>query len=823
MTSVRSLEDLLPIYRIEQDCLIARNGAVSVVFELELPEVFSLSAQDYEAFHQLWLKILNLLPAPAIFHKQDWFVTRKVQGAFAEKEAFLDQSSERHFHERPYAEHRCFVILCLPTQRNRGHYGSSSLLKPRMLAREVLRPEGLEGFLEAASRIQALMEASPYLKAHRLDADALAGTPEARGLLERYVSLDAEAEALADLQLRPELAFSGRPCVCFSLSDPSQLPALLGVKRQVGDPLPDGSALCLGFAHPLGERLSGDHIYNQILIREETASTMKRLERRRLRLQALSARSRENALARDATQHFLEEALQESRCLVRAHFHVLAASEPGEQRALRSRLASAFSAMDLVPRQETDTQALLWWGCFPGNEAEFPLEETFDCFAEQASCLFHMESHSRSSLSPIGLRLGDRLSGRPLHVDLSDEPLKKGLIANRNKFILGPSGSGKSFFTNHMVRSAYEQGSHIVLVDLGGSYEGLCRLLGGRHISYTDQAPLRFNPFRLPRAGAVDLDKKESLKALLFSLWKKEHEENRRSEYVSLSAALDGYYRNLGEEGAAQASFNGFYAYAASAFRAWLAREGVRREDFDLDNFLYVLRPFYQDGEFQDLLNATEPMDLLQERLIVFELDSIRDHPILLPAVTLMIMEVCMAKMRRLKGIRKIILIEEAWKAIAREGMAEYVKYLFKTVRKSFGEAIVVTQELEDILESDHIRQAILNNADCKILLDQSKYRQQFGRIQQWLGLSEQEKVQVLSLNQHPDGHHRYKEVFISLGGRHCRVYRTEVSPEEYYTYTTEEREKLLVQERCSAYGGNMQAALRSLVLEHADSNPKAS
>lgn len=814
MKPVGTLEDLLPIYRIEQDCLIARNGAVSVVFELQLPELYSLSAQDYESYHQLWLKILRLIPAPGIFHKQDWFAMRRYQGDFEQQEAFLDQASERYFHERPYAEHRCYVILCLPAGAARGHYASCGLLETRVLSRAVLRPQGLEGFLEAATRIQALLETSAFLEVRRLDAAELAGSEQSRGLLERYVSLEAPAGSLLDVRLQPELAFGGRPCCCFSVSDPAQLPAVLGVKRQTGEALSDGSALCLGFAHPLGERLGCDHLYNQLLVLEDPASALKRLERRRLRLQALSARSRENALARDATQQFLEEALQQGRCLVRAHFHVLAACEPGEERSLRSRVASAFSAMDLQARQETEIQALLWWGCFPGNEAEFPLEETFDTFAEQACCLFQLESHSRSSISPTGLRLGDRLSGRPLHVDLSDEPLRRGLIANRNKFILGPSGSGKSFFTNHLVRSYYEQGSHIVLVDLGGSYEGLCRLLGGRHISYSEQAPLRFNPFRLSGAGVADLDKKESLKALLFSLWKKEHEENRRSEYVSLSAALDGYYRSLGEFQVPQACFNGFYEYLGGSFRAWLSRENVRREDFDLDNFLYVLRPFYREGEFQDLLNASEPMDLLQERFIVFELDSIRDHPILLPAVTLMIMEVCMAKMRRLKGIRKLILIEEAWKAIAREGMAEYIKYLFKTVRKSFGEAIVVTQELEDILESDHIRQAILNNADCKILLDQSKYRQHFGLIQQWLGLSEQEKVQVLSLNQQRDPQSRYKEVFISLGGRHCRVYRTEVSPEEYFTYTTEEREKLLVQERCAAYGGDMRAALRSLARE---------
>src|SRR5207245_4198749 len=132
--------------------------------------------------------------------------------------------------------------------------------------------------------------------------------------------------------------------------------------------------------------------------------------------------------------------------------------------------------------------------------------------------------------------------------------------------------------------------------------------------------------------------------------------------------------------------------------------DNVKEKDFDIDNFLYVLRPYYEGGEFDYLLNATKNLELLSQRLIVFELDNIKDHPILFPVVTIIIMEVFISKMRKLKGVRKMILIEEAWKAIAREGMAEYIKYLFKTVRKYFGEAIVVTQEVEDIISSPIVR-----------------------------------------------------------------------------------------------------------------------
>jgi conjugation system TraG family ATPase len=244
-----------------------------------------------------------------------------------------------------------------------------------------------------------------------------------------------------------------------------------------------------------------------------------------------------------------------------------------------------------------------------------------------------------------------------------------------------------------------------------------------------------------------------------------------------------------------------------------LQGEKVKEKDFDISNFLFVLRPYYRGGEFDYLLNATDNLDLLQERFIVFELDNIKDHPILFPVVTIIIMEVFISKMRKLKGVRKMILIEEAWKAIAKEGMAEYIKYLFKTVRKFFGEAIVVTQEVEDIISSPVVKQAIINNSDCKILLDQSKYMNKFDGIQELLGLTEKEKALVLSVNRANDPGKKYKEVFISLGGTVSKVYRTEVSLEEYLVYTTEESEKVKVSEYAQMFG-SIQKGIEVLAAE---------
>ena len=352
--------------------------------------------------------------------------------------------------------------------------------------------------------------------------------------------------------------------------------------------------------------------------------------------------------------------------------------------------------------------------------------------------------------------MADR-SGKPIHLDISDLPMKKGIITNRNKFILGPSGSGKSFFTNHLLRQYWEQNTHIVLVDTGNSYQGLCEMIrhktqgeDGVYFTYTDESPISFNPFYTPDK-VFDVEKRESIKTLLLTLWKKDNAPATRSEEVALSNAVSLFIERIKTDDGIVPSFNSFYEYLTTDYSALLREKKVREKDFDLANFLNVLEPYYKGGEYDYLLNSDKQLDLLNARFIVFEIDAIKDHPILFPITTIIIMELFINKMRRLKGIRKVILIEEAWKAIASANMAGYIRYLYKTVRKFFGEAVVVTQEVDDIISSPVVKESIINNSDCKILLDQRKYMNKFDQIQELLGLTDKERGQILSINQSND------------------------------------------------------------------------
>lgn len=813
------LKDIFPIMDVEHDCLLSKQGDITVAYRVELPEIFTLSDNEYEAFHQSWVKAIKVLPVHSVLHKQDWFIDSKYRADFSKEDtSFLSRASERFFNERPYLDHFCHILL---TKKPEGRKPSgsmfSNLLRPSVVPTQVLDANALQDFLDACGQFRQILEDSGFVKMQRVREEDIWSSGSNIGLLERYCFLNGNGDTkmVRDMELKDGLRIAGNHCKLYTLGDAEDLPALCGSRINYDKYSTDKTKFSVGFSSTLGQLLPCNHIYNQYIFIEDAQQTIKKLESKRLRLQSLSAYSRENAISRDATNAFLNEAISEQRQPVKAHFNVLVWTEDKEElKELKNMVSSALAQMDATAKEETFGAAQIFWSGIPGNAADFPMNDTFDTFAAQATCFLNLETGYRTSFSPVGIRMGDRLTGKPVHVDISDEPVKMGICTNRNKFILGPSGSGKSFFTNHMVRSYYEQGTHIVLVDVGHSYKGLCDMVDGYYFTYTEDNPIRFNPFYIGAGDSLDTEKKESIKTLLLALWKKDDEAFMRSEYVALSNAISGFFQYLEKHREVFPCFDSFYDFLRDEYVAVLSSQNVKEKDFDVNNFLYVLRPYYKGGEFDYLLNAKENLDLLHQRFIVFELDNIKDHPILFPVVTIIIMEVFINKMRKMKGVRKMILIEEAWKALMKEGFAEYIKYLFKTVRKFFGEAIVVTQEVEDIISSPVVKQAIINNSDCKILLDQSKYQNKFDAIQELLGLTEKEKALVLSVNKANDPLRKYKEVFLSLGGVLSKVYRTEVSLEEYLAYTTEQTEKVKVMEYAEKFGGDIRRGIAALANE---------
>ena len=821
-----TLESKFPLLRVENNCIISKFADITAAYRVLLPELFTLTGEEYEALHGAWLKALKVLPDYTVVHKQDFFIEERYTAPNDGSErSFLARSYERHFNERPYLRHTCYLFVTKTTpERIRQTSASSVLCRGFIVPREMRDTDAVTRFLEAAEQMERILNDSGLVRVERLTEAEIVGTADDAGLLARYFALSDERRPVVneDIRLDPgTMRIGDKYLSMHTLSDLDVLPQSVATDFRYERLSTDRSDCRLSFAAPVGLLLSCNHVYNQVIFLDDHDETLKRLEASARNMNSLAAYSRSNAINREWIEMYLNEAHSQGLRSVRCHCNVMTwAESESELKRIRNDVGSQLALMGCTPHHNTVDVPVLFWAAIPGNEADFPAEESFYTFLDQALCLFNGETNYRSSLSPFGIKMSDRLSGIPIHLDISDLPMKRGVITNRNKFILGPSGSGKSYLTNHLVRQYWEQGSHILLVDTGNSYQGLCSLIhaktkgrDGVYFTYTEEAPIAFNPFYV-EDGVYDVEKRESLKTLLLTLWKRESEEPTRSEEVALSNAVNLYLSKLRTDRSIVPSFDTFYEFVETDYRRLLEQKRVREKDFDLENFLNVLEPYYKGGEYDYLLNSDRQLDLLDKRFIVFELDNISSNRTLLPVVTLIIMETFISKMRRLKGVRKMILIEECWKALTSANMSAYIRYLFKTVRKYFGEAVVVTQEVDDIISSPIVKESIINNADCKILLDQRKYLSKFDGIQRLLGLTDKERAQILSINLSNDPKRRYKEAWIGLGGVQSAVYATETSVEEYLTYTTEESEKMQVMELSGKLGGDIEAAIRQLARE---------
>jgi conjugation system TraG family ATPase len=809
-------EQVFPIYKVEHDCMVSVHGDLTVAYQVTLPEIFSLSDEDYEIYHQSWLRAVKVLSKHSIVHKQDIFIRNGYKGASGLPANFLTDAADRHFQGRPFLDHTCYLMLTKKAEdRKQATSGFSGIMRKSITPKQTTDVRALPEFLEKTGQFERILCDSGFIKLKRLGNDELSGTQTKAGLLEQYCFLQKpdELPMIKDIHLKGHLQIGDQHAQLFTLGDAEDLPAVCGSRISYDKYSTDKTKFPLGFAAQLNLLLDCNHMYNQYFFIGDTGKTIKQLEAKKLRLQSLSAYSRENAIGRDATNDFLNEAISQQRLPVKAHFNVLAWTDKTEElQDIKNMVGSAMAHIGASSKQESDGAAQIWWAGIPGNASDFPVNDTFDTFLEQATCFLNLESNYRSDPPAEGIRFCDRLTGKPVFIDLFDAPRRKGLTSNMGMLVCGTSGGGKSMTVNHILRTLYDQGAHCVTVDIGGSYKGLCELVGGYYFTYEENNPIRFNPFYLPEGQFLDTEKKESLKALLVTLWKQENESFMRSEYVALSNALQGYYEHLANDQNVFPGFNSFFDYLQSHYIHLLKEQRVKDKDFDIDNFLYVLRPYYKGGEFDYLLNASENLNLLDQRFVVIELDSIKDHPILFPVVTLIIMEMFLSKMRKLKGIRKVLTIDEAWKAIANSGMAGFIQYAFKTMRKFNGVPVVVTQELDDLISSPIIKDAIINNADIKILMDMRKFMNKFDKLQDTLGMSDKGKQQVLSVNKDN------REIYIDLGGQVMKVFKNELSPEEYYAYTTEGRERVKVQEYAAIHG-SIEKGIAALVREQQEIN----
>ena len=536
-----TLESKFPLLSVEHGCIVSKDADITVGFRVELPELYTVTSAEYEAIHATWVKAMKVLPDYCIVHKQDIFI-RETYKPDTDREdmSFLSRSFERHFNERPYLNHYCYLSLTKTTkERSRTQSNFSTLCRGFIVPKEIKDKEAVTKFLESVGQFASILNESGYLGLRQLTDEEITGTDTEAGIIEKYFSLSqTDTTTLEDITLKADEMKIGDNYLCLhTLSDVEDLPGEVATDSRYEKLSTDRSDCRLSFAAPIGLLLPCNHIYNQYVFIDDSAANLQKFEKMAKNMHSLSRYSRSNQINKEWIDEYLNEAHSFGLTSVRCHCNVMAWSDDREElKRIRNEVGSQLAQMECKPRHNTVDTPTLFWAAIPGNAADFPAEESFYTFIEQAVCFFSQETNYRNSPSPFGIKMVDRLTGKPLHLDISDLPMKKGIITNRNKFVLGPSGSGKSFFMNHLVRQYYEQGTHVVLVDTGNSYQGLCEMINkktkgddGIYFTYTEEKPISFNPFYTDDF-VYDVEKKDSIKTLLLTLWKSEDDKITKTE-----------------------------------------------------------------------------------------------------------------------------------------------------------------------------------------------------------------------------------------------------------------------------------------------------
>ena len=798
--------------------LYTKTGEYSAVLKIENPvQKYSADIDSYYDFTHLFTALAQTLGEGYAIHKQDIFVRKQFASEPADGQEFLSASYFRYFKGRPYTDSLCYLTITQEAKKSRlfsfdNKKWRDFLVKIRKV-HDQLHDSGVQArFLNKA-------EASEYV--------------------DRYFAMNFKDRTVSMTNFKADdetVSMGDKRCKVYSLVDvdcaalPSMIRPYTNIEvnntempvdlASVVDNIPDAEMV----------------VYNQVIFLPNQKRELAMLDKKKNRHASIP--NPNNQMAVEDIKRVQEVIARESKQLVYTHFNmVVAVSAGADLQKCTNHLENAFGRMGIHISKRAYNQLELFVGSFPGNC--YTLNEEYDRFltlSDAAMCLMYKERVLHSEETPLKIYYTDR-QGVPVAIDITGKEGKNKLTDNSNFFCLGPSGSGKSFHINSVVRQLHEQGTDVVMVDTGNSYEGLCEYLGGKYISYTEERPITMNPFRINREE-YNIEKIDFLKNLILMIWKGSDSQIPEIEFRIVEQIIIDYY---------DAYFNGFTRYTDEQREVLLKNlfaaasrknpnkpprevdEMVRKQievlearraalkvtelsfnsffDYSFDRleqictendittisystYSTMLQPFYKGGAYEKILNETVDSALFDETFIVFEVDAIKENKKLFPIVTLIIMDVFLQKMR-IKKNRKVLVIEEAWKAIASPLMAEYIKFMYKTARKFWASVGVVTQEIQDIIGSEIVKEAIINNSDVVMLLDQSKFKERFDEIRKILGLTEVDCKKIFTINrlENKDGRSFFREVFIRRGTT-SGVYGVEEPHECYMTYTTERAEK---------------------------------
>lgn len=749
--------------------LYTKTGEYSAILKMENPvQKYSANIDSYYEFNHLVTALAQTLGEGYAIHKQDVFVRKQFQDESNDNHEFLSESYFKYFNGRSYTDSKTYLIITQENKKSRIFSFDSKKWRDFMVK---------------------IRKVKDQLKDSGVEASYLDGNT-AREYVDRYFSMNFNGKVVSMTNFKVDeesICMGNKRCKVYSLVDVDCV-STPSIVRPFTNIEVNNVSMPVDMVSLVDSIPSADVVvYNQMFFIPNQKRELSLLDKKKNRHASMPNPS--NQIAVEDIKKVQDVIARENKQLVYAHFNlVVGVPIDADIQKCTNHLENSFGRLGIHISKRAYNQLELFVNSFPGNcYSTNPEYDRFLTLSDAAACLMYKERIQHSEETPLKIYYTDR-QGVPVAIDISGKEGKNKITDNSNFFCLGPSGSGKSFHMNSVVRQMWEQNTDVVMVDTGNSYEGLCEYVGGKYISYTDEHPITMNPFAIKREE-LNIEKIGFLKNLVMLIWKGTQGEVTKTEDRLIEQVITEYFDEyFMKKQIENLSFNTFYEYSKVRIPQIIKENNLA--GIDLASYNYLLKDFYKGGSHELTLNENLDTKLFDETFIVFEIDSIKDDPLLFPLVTLIIMDVFIQKMR-IKKNRKVLVIEEAWKAIASPMMAEYIKYLYKTACKFWASVGVVTQEIQDIVGSPIVKEAIINNSDVFMLLDQSKFKDKFDDIKATLALTDNDCKKIFTINRldNKEGRSPFKEVFLKRG-QNGEVLGVEEPPECYMAYTTEKAEK---------------------------------
>lgn len=766
-----------PILDLQGHIIFANNGNVVLGYQVHNPEIYSLSEKDFEDIHGSWFQAFKSLPVSTVIHKQDIYRKSHYTANKLPNDTFLQKATHDYFKGRGYLQHSCYLFFVLPHNK--------ALNVPKFVNPFRKVEKGIHKQMDHTVKefIASVNDAVSFVNNSRKINLTPLTTKIIKGISDAYFNGFNEGFD-TDIQLKKSnIEIGENHFDVLAINSELCFGDVVQSSKTNDRFTSDDFVFHQGFIDGLGLDLNENHIINQIIYLDDKHKWRKLLDKKIEELKKSSNFGTQNKVILKKIEDIVAKINQDdSSRIIRGHLNIVFwAREARELENIASKIKTEFKELDIVPYypkgEERKNYFLNSYCCFASN---FSNEDLYVTDLKHALCLYINNTNYQSDAT--GVIFNDRQYNIPVLKDVWDE--KKKRIKARNFAIFAPTGEGKSFLANNILRQYFESGVRLVVIDLGGSYAKFAKLYPDKHIilRYEQGKNLGINPFYISDDKDLTPERLEDLAIFILELLAS-GKATTKAEEVAVKKVLRYYYlknRNSTH------SLENLYRFVDAKKDSLLEKLHIQEQHFNIYDFLHILSEYVDDGLYSFLFNVIEDQTykIEDKRLIVFELDEVKDNKEILSVMLKLIKSAIQRTIWRNKAEKGIILFDEFAKQLKFGNVLESVEFYYQAIRKQNGAIGIILQSINQ-LPNNSTSASILENTQVIYSLRNEKG---YAELKNRLNLSSHDLNQLKSIRNNLTGDRKYTEMFIKIG-KESNIFRLEVPPEVFAAYLTDGQE----------------------------------